>query len=85
MTAMKVYAHGKGNMQKDAAKMEEMKADGMVGRALIRYVTTLKRPDGKPIFHTCVSALGNQNVFEENVGGVSTKVALQDGFDIYAG
>ncbi|HLK59329.1 MAG TPA: aldo/keto reductase, partial [Chthonomonadaceae bacterium] len=76
MTAMKVYAHGNGKMRNDAAKMEELKADGMVGRALIRYVTTLKRSDGKPIFHTCVSALGNQQVFEENISGVSTKVAL---------
>ncbi|HLK59330.1 MAG TPA: aldo/keto reductase [Chthonomonadaceae bacterium] len=84
MTAMKIFAHGSGKMRNDAAKMTELKADGMVGRAVIRYAMTVKRPDGKPIFHTCVSALGNQGVFEENVSGVSTKVALRDGFDPYA-
>ena len=81
MTAMKIFAHGSGKMRGDAAKMAEMKAEGMAGRAVIRYAMTVKRPDGKPIFHSCVSNLQNQATFEENAGGVSTKVALLDGFD----
>jgi len=52
----------------------------MDGRALIREVMNVKRPDGKPIFHTCVSNLQSQSVFEENVGGISPKVAMRDGF-----
>ena len=83
MTAMKVFAHGSGKMRNDPEKMKALKADGMVGRSLIRYVLNLKRPDGKPIFHTCVSALHNQAIFEENIGGASEKVALLDGFDPY--
>ena len=31
MTAMKINAHGRGKMEKDVAKQEEMKAKGMVG------------------------------------------------------
>jgi aryl-alcohol dehydrogenase-like predicted oxidoreductase len=80
MVAMKVYAHGNGKMRGDAAKMAEMKADGKVGRALLREVMSEKRPDGKPIFCTCVSALGNTEVFEDNMGGISPKVALHDGY-----
>lgn len=80
MTAMKINAHGRQKMQGDVARQKELKADGMVGRALIREVMTTKRPDGKPIFHTCVSALRNMETFEENVGGVSPKVARLDGF-----
>lgn len=78
MTAMKINAHGRGKM--DAAKMAELKAPDKEGRALLRYVMGLKREDGKPIFQTCVSALGNINTFEENVGGVSPKVALLDSY-----
>ena len=86
MTAMKIYAHGGNKMRNEPAKMAELKADGMPGRAAIRYVmTAAKRPDGKNIFHTCVSALSNQTIFEENVGGVSAKVALRDGFELLAG
>ncbi len=84
MTAMKMNAHGRGKMGKDVEKQKELKADGMVGRSLVRYVMTAKRPDGKPIFHTCVSALRNEQNFEENVGGVSAKVAMLDGFNGYA-
>ena len=80
MTAMKVYAHGNGKMRGDAARMAELKAGDQVGRALIRQILTTNRPDGKPIFQTCVSNLGSQQVFEENMGGVSPNVALQDGF-----
>jgi diketogulonate reductase-like aldo/keto reductase len=80
MCAMKIFAHGNGKMRSDVAKMDELKANGMVGRALIREVMHEKRPDGKPIFHTCVSNLGNMERFEENIGGVSPKVAMADGF-----
>ena len=84
MTAMKIYAHGNDKMRGDATRQKELKAEGMVGRSLIREVMAMKRPDGKPIFHTCVSALGNMQVFEENVGGVSPKVAMRDGFQDFA-
>jgi aryl-alcohol dehydrogenase-like predicted oxidoreductase len=80
MTAMKVYAHGHEKMSGDAARMAELKAGSQVGRALIRQVLTTNRPDGKPIFHTCVSRLGNSDIFEENMAGASPKVALLDGF-----
>jgi hypothetical protein len=80
MTAMKINAHGRDKMGADVDRQKALKAEGMVGRALIRDVMTEKRPDGKPIFQTCVSALRNQQIFEENVGGVSKKVALRDGF-----
>jgi hypothetical protein len=80
MVAMKVYQNGSKKMRGDEAKMTELKADGKVGRALIRYAMNEKRPDGKPIFCTCVSALGNTEVFEENIGGLSPKVAMRDGF-----
>jgi hypothetical protein len=81
MTAMKINAHGRDKMKANPDRQVALKAEGMIGRALIRDVMTEKRPDGKPIFHTCVSALGNQQQFEENVGGVSKKIALRDGFD----
>jgi diketogulonate reductase-like aldo/keto reductase len=80
MTAMKVYAHGNGKMKADPARMAELKAPDQVGRALIRQVLTTNRADGKPIFQTCVSNLQNQETFEQNMGGASPKVALQDGF-----
>jgi diketogulonate reductase-like aldo/keto reductase len=80
MTAMKINAHGRGKMGADKERQAALKAEGMVGRALLREVMTQTRPDGKPIFHTCVSALRNQQTFEENVGGVSKQVALRDGF-----
>lgn len=78
MTAMKINAHGQRRIT--AERMRELSAEGMKGRALLRHVLTKKRPDGKPIFATCVSALGNLQVFEENVGAVSKQVALRDGF-----
>jgi diketogulonate reductase-like aldo/keto reductase len=80
MTAMKVYAHGHDAMRNDKERMAALKADDKVGTALLRQVLTDKRPDGKPIFQTCVSNLRNLQVFEENVGGVSPKVAAIDGF-----
>ena len=81
MTAMKINAHGRGKMSANVELQKSLKAEGMIGRALLREVMTEKRPDGKPIFQTCVSALGNMQLFEENIGGVSKKVALRDGFD----
>lgn len=80
MTAMKVFAQGSGRMSQDPARMAEMKAPGMVGRACVRNVLSMKRPDGKPIFATCVSALHNEQQFEENVGGASRRVAERDGW-----
>ena len=80
MTAMKVYAYGHEKMRGDAARMAELKAPDQVGRALVRQILTTNRPDGKPIFHTCVSRLSNNQVFEENAGGASPKIAQQDGF-----
>jgi len=80
MTAMKINAHGRGKMGANPELQKSLKAEGMIGRALLREVMTEKRPDGKPIFQTCVSALGNMQLFEENIGGVSKKVALRDGF-----
>ena len=82
MTAMKVYAQGNDRMRSDPSRMTELKADGKVGRACIRHAMALKRADGQPIFQTCVSALGNQSVFEENVGGVSPKVSLANPFSL---
>lgn len=81
MTAMKINAHGREKMSQDAARMQALKAPGMPGRAVIRDVMTAKRADGKPIFQTCVTALGNLQTFEENIGAVSPKVAMRDGFD----
>lgn len=85
MTAMKINAHGRGKMQGDVERQKALKAEGMVGRALIRDVMSAKREDGKPIFQTCVSALRNMQVFEENIGGVSTKLAMLDGFNGFDG
>ncbi|MCW3054436.1 MAG: putative oxidoreductase of the aldo/keto reductase family, partial [Chthonomonadales bacterium] len=75
MTAMKIYSHGRDKMKAAPDLQKSLKAEGMIGRALLRNVMTEKRPDGKPIFQTCVSALGNMQLFEENIGGVSKKVA----------
>lgn len=82
MCAMKINAHGRGKMQGDAAKRMELKADDKVGRACIRWAMSQKRPDGKPIFQTCVTNLRNLETFEENVGGVSNKVAAVDGWEL---
>ena len=81
MTAMKIYQKGHRKMGADKERQIALKADGLVGKALLREVMTTNRPDGKPIFHTCVSNLGNMQTFEENIGGLSKKIALRDGFD----
>jgi len=82
MTAMKICAHGMNKMKGDAALMEQLKAPNQPGRALIREVMHARRPDGKPIFQTCVSAVHNMEQFEENVGALSPKIALRDNFDL---
>ena len=84
MCAMKINAHGRRKMGADTAKMQELKAPGMVGRSLLRWVMSQKRTDSKPIFQTCVTALHNLQLFDENVGGVSTKLALNDNFEQFA-
>ncbi len=81
MTAMKIFSRGGGKMSGDPQMMQNMRAEGKPGRALMRYVLSQKTPHGKPLFNTCVSALGNLQVFEENVGGASLKMALADGHD----
>lgn len=83
MTAMKICAYGMGTMRKDNARQDQLKASGLPGRALLRDVLTAKRPDGKPIFQTCVTALGNVQHFDENMGSVATKTAMLDGFGEY--
>jgi hypothetical protein len=80
MTAMKVYANGHQRMRSDPARQAELKAPGMVGRALVRNALTVKASDGKPIFDCCVNILRNFDQFEENVGAVAPKVAAADGF-----
>ncbi len=71
MTAMKVYSRGAGKMQADPSRMQQLGAANQPGKACIRQVLTTNRPDGKPIFQTCVSALGNLQAFEENVSGAA--------------
>lgn len=80
MTAMKIYSNGHINMQNNPDLMQQMKAPGLLGRSLIRYVLAQKRPDHRPIFDTCVTALGNMQVFEENIGAVSHQIAMKDGY-----
>jgi predicted aldo/keto reductase-like oxidoreductase len=80
MTAMKVCAHGFDKMRSNPARMAELHAAGMPGRALYRHVLAVQRPDGKPIFQTSVSSLHNLEHFEENVGALSPRVSLRDGF-----
>jgi diketogulonate reductase-like aldo/keto reductase len=82
MTAMKVAAHGWQRMSRDPARQAELKAPGKVGRALYRHVLTVKGSDGKPIFDCCVSQLRNFDMFEENVGAASSKLAEADGFQL---
>ena len=82
MTAMKVYANGHDRMRSDPSRQTELKAPGMVGRALIRHALTVKSSDGKPIFDCCVSSLRNFDMFEENVGAASPKVAEAEGFEL---
>jgi diketogulonate reductase-like aldo/keto reductase len=82
MTAMKVYANGHNRMRGDEAKQAEMKAPGMVGRSLIRYALTIHGSDSKPIFDCCVSQLRSFEMFEENVGAASPKIAAAEGFGL---
>jgi predicted aldo/keto reductase-like oxidoreductase len=71
MTAMKVYSMGHQPMSQNPQLMTQLNAQGKVGKACIKHVLDTKRPDGKPIFQTCVSALGNLQVFEENISGAT--------------
>ena len=82
MTAMKLCAHGWQRMSRDTARQAELKAPGMVGRALIRHVLTVQGSDSKPIFDCCVSQLRNFEQFEENVGAASAKLADAEGFHL---
>jgi diketogulonate reductase-like aldo/keto reductase len=82
MTAMKICAHGWQLMSRDSARQAELKAPGMVGRALIRHVLTAQASDGKPIFDCCVSQLRNFEQYEENIGGASAKLAEAEGFHL---
>lgn len=81
MNAMKVFAHGHDEMRRNPDLQAKYNASGKPGRALLRYALNgALRPDGKPIFQAAVSALGNLQVFEENVGAISQKVASADGY-----
>jgi predicted aldo/keto reductase-like oxidoreductase len=80
ITAMKTVAQGGGKMRADPARMEELKAANMIGRACIRHVLTLKGSDGKPYVDCAVSSLRNFQMFEENLGSVALKAAAADGF-----
>lgn len=84
MMAMKVWNSGNGAMRNDPAMQAKMKAQGQIGKALYRYVTTLQGSDKKPIFDCCVSNIRNMAEFEENVGAALPKVAAADGFDYFA-
>jgi len=83
ITAMKVNAHGAGKLAQNEAKIKELKSEGLVHRAALRYVYDLKGADGKPYVDMCVTRLGNFAHFEENVGSVAAKVAMADGFKPY--
>lgn len=80
MTAMKVYARNHGPMRNDTARQGEMKADGKIGRSLLRHVLTQQGADGHRIFDTCVSDLKTYEQFEENVGAAGAKATATDGF-----
>jgi hypothetical protein len=53
-----------------------------VGRSLIRYALTVRGSEGHPVFDCCVSQLRNFEMFEENVGAASPKIAAVDGFGL---
>ena len=80
ITAMKTVAQGGASMRNDAARMTELKAQNMIGRACIRHVLDLKGSDGKPYVDCAVSRIGNFQMFEENVGAAAKKAAAADGF-----
>ena len=82
MTAMKTIAHGGGPMSNNRALQRQLGAEGMLGKACVRFALTASHPDlgRSPIFHACVSALNNLDNFEENMGALGVKVAERDGF-----
>ncbi len=84
ITAMKTVAHGGNPMRANAARMAELKAPNMVGRACLRHVLSMKGSDGKPFVDCAVSSLRNFNMFEENLGAVSARASAADGFEFVA-
>lgn len=82
LTAMKVYDQNHNKMRRDEARQAEVKANGKIGRALIRHTLTMTGEDGKPIIDACVTSLRNLDQFEENLGAFATKAAATDGFKI---
>ncbi len=83
ITAMKTIRYGGDKMKKDATKQAEMKAAGMMGRSCLRYAFSLKGSDGKPFVDCAVNNIQNVDQFEENLGSISTKTALRDGFGLH--
>lgn len=81
ITAMKTIRYGGDKMKKDPAKQAELKAAGMLGRSCLRYALSLKGSDGKPFVDCAVNNIQNVDQFEENIGSISMKAALGDGFD----
>jgi hypothetical protein len=82
LNAMKIYEQGHGKMRGDEARQAAMKAPGMIGRACMRDMFSNMGSDGKPLFNYCVTALRNFEMFEENVGAASQKIARMDGFEL---
>jgi predicted aldo/keto reductase-like oxidoreductase len=83
ITAMKTIRYGGDKMKRDPAKQAEMKAAGLMGRSCLRYALSLKGMDGKPWVDCAVSNMQNVDQFEENIGSISAKSALRDGFDLH--
>lgn len=82
ITAMKTHAHGRAPMAADSVRQAALKAPGMVGRACLRHVLTMRGADGKPYVDMCVSALRNFAMFEENVGAVAPEALARDRFSL---
>jgi len=82
ITAMKTIRYGGDKMKKDPAKQSEMKAPGLMGRSCLRYALSLKGADGNPFVDCAVNNIQNVDQFEENIGSISTKAAMRDGFEL---
>ena len=82
MTAMKTYAQGSGAMTLNPDLQKQLKADGMIGRACVRYALTTTSPviDNKPVFHCCVSMMSNLDNLQENLGAMTARSVQRDGF-----
>ena len=83
ITAMKTIRYGGDKMKKDPTKQAELKAAGLMGRSCLRYALSLKGSDGKSYVDCAVNNMQNLDQFEENLGSISTKTALRDGFDLH--